>query len=445
MQPLSEHTHTMMDVDPESDFRVKFHAPQLAPMHIPGWDYSSVPELVDIPSCVPDEDALALTELFRSLQSATTPDDIERHLRALALIWEDYYLPKFPVPFFQVRVADVRAAGGSLSTALPLYDEVLHGITGQNGAAFAQFVSTVRMLAQGDTEQQARSTGSLTFFQRWKPAREHANPFNWPMLPPASADILAAWRTSPYQRQYLNYIWIKAHHLEGTFHLVGESADALTHWGFAPHLVRCDARSDLKDPEAIVQALIDLEDAFSATIPCHERPELLTPGLIQAVHAKLMRTSKVKINDPISGGVHYINAGFTRQTTQKSVVRRSQQYNLAFCPAERVDQQLEYICRMGKQYIARWRNPFATAAWLHVTFVRCHPFDDGNGRMSLLISSIPLMRHGFPPLCITPSLRSVYYDALNIAWEGDFQPLINCFVDSMNTSLEEVQRIMGAV
>jgi len=143
-----------------------------------------------------------------------------------------------------------------------------------------------------------------------------------------------------------------------------QSADALTHWGFAPHLVRCESRSDLKDPEAIVQALTDLEDvsylpfsfasslnppqAFSATIPCHERPELLTPGLIQAVHAKLMRTSKVKINDPMVGGVHYINAGFTRQTTQKSVVRRSQQYNLAFCPAERVDQQLEYICRMGK-------------------------------------------------------------------------------------------------
>jgi hypothetical protein len=35
-----------MDVDLESDFRVPFHAPQLAPMHILGWDYSSVPELV---------------------------------------------------------------------------------------------------------------------------------------------------------------------------------------------------------------------------------------------------------------------------------------------------------------------------------------------------------------------------------------------------------------
>jgi len=83
-------------------------------------------------------------------------------------------------------------------------------------------------------------------------------------------------------------------------------------------------------------------------MPCQERPELLTPGLIQAVHAKLMRTSKVKINDLMTGGVHYNNAGLTRQTTQKTVVIRSQQYNLAFCPAERVDQQLEYICRMGK-------------------------------------------------------------------------------------------------
>lgn len=74
----------------------------------------------------------------------------------------------------------------------------------------------------------ARSTGSLTFFQRWKPAREHANPFSWPMLPPASADILAAWRTSPFQRQYINYNWIMAHHLEGTFHLTREVSSLFT-------------------------------------------------------------------------------------------------------------------------------------------------------------------------------------------------------------------------
>jgi hypothetical protein len=72
---------------------------------------------------MPEEDALALADNINRLLKASAPPDVERCVRQLALSWEDYFLPKFPVPFFQVRVADVRAAGGSLSTALQLYDE----------------------------------------------------------------------------------------------------------------------------------------------------------------------------------------------------------------------------------------------------------------------------------------------------------------------------------
>jgi len=77
-----------------------------------------------LPAIVPRDDAQALCDLISRLHNASDPSDVERCLRRLALAWEDYYLPKFPVPFFQVRVADVRATGGSLSTALELYDEV---------------------------------------------------------------------------------------------------------------------------------------------------------------------------------------------------------------------------------------------------------------------------------------------------------------------------------
>lgn len=73
---------------------------------------------------MPQEDAQALCDIITRLHNASGPPDVGRCLRELALAWEDHYLPKFPVPFFQVRVADVRAAGGSLSTALELYDEV---------------------------------------------------------------------------------------------------------------------------------------------------------------------------------------------------------------------------------------------------------------------------------------------------------------------------------
>jgi len=433
-----------MDVD--SDFHVPFHCAQLAPVHIAGWDYTSVPELVVLPEIVPQDDAQVLCDLITRLHNASNPSDVERCLRQLALSWEDYYLPKFPVPFFRVRVADVRATGGSLSTALELYDEVLHSIgAGPQGAPFTEFVSKLRSLAQGDAVREAFKSDGLRFFQNWKHARAFANPFSWPMLPTSAPEILNAWRTSRNQRQLLNNSWLQAMHLDQYCELVPESVGALTRYGFIPSLVQFTHASEMKDPEALMNTLLDIDEAYTSVLQLTDRVEQLTTENIKAIHTKLMRSSKVQIvnGDGYTRAVHYINAGLTRQATQKSAVVRSNQYNLAFCPAEQVDQQLDYICKMGRQYIARWRNPFATAAWLHVTFTRCHPFDDGNGRMARLLSSIPLVRHGFPPVCILPVLRGTYYESMNTAWEGDYQPLINCIVESIKVSLTDVDRIMA--
>lgn len=85
-----------------------------------------------------------------------------------------------------------------------------------------------------------------------------------------------------------------------------------------------------------------------------DRVELLTTENIKLIHCKLMRSSKIKIVDGpgCSGAIQYINAGFTRLATQKSAVVRSHQYNLAYCPVELVDQQLDYICKMGRVRLA---------------------------------------------------------------------------------------------
>lgn len=433
----------MIDITP--DFRIPFHAAQLAPVRTAGWDYTSIPELVIFPESVPQEDAQALCDMVNRLHGASDPSDYERRLRKLALAWEDYYLPKFPLPFFQVRVADVRAAGGALSTALELYEEVLRGIdVGPQAASFVKFIDTLRNQAQVDAEKQALKRDSLRFFQNWKHARAFANPFSWPMLPTCAPEILNAWQTSTHQRQLLNYNWLQAIHFDQDCELVPESIDALMRYGFVPSLVQYAPASEVKDPEVLVNTLLDIDEAYTLLLPLADHVEQLTPDNIKAIHSKLMRTSKIQFVD-MGGGtrtMRYVNAGLTRRATQHSGAIRSQQYNLAFCPAELVDQQLDYICKMGRQYIARWRNPFATAAWIHVTITRCHPFDDGNGRMARLLSSIPLVRHGFPPLCISPMWRSAYYESMNTAWEGDYQPLINCIVESMKSSLTDVERMM---
>jgi hypothetical protein len=51
-------------------------------------------------------------------------DGFDDHPIAAALVWETYFVPKHPSPFFWIRVADVRASLGSPRTALELYEQV---------------------------------------------------------------------------------------------------------------------------------------------------------------------------------------------------------------------------------------------------------------------------------------------------------------------------------
>lgn len=53
-------------------------------------------------------------------------------------------------------------------------------------------------------------------------------------------------------------------------------------------------------------------------------------------------------------------------------------------------------------------------AWVHLSFVRIHPFFDGNGRIARLIANLPLLKCGHPPLLISQSRRAEYIDLL---WE----------------------------
>jgi len=50
---------------------------------------------------------------------------------------------------------------------------------------------------------------------------------------------------------------------------------------------------------------------------------------------------------------------------------------------------------------------------LHVSFVRIHPFWDGNGRMARLIANVPVIRAGLAPIIIPKERRQEYIAALS--------------------------------
>lgn len=81
-------------------------------------------------------------------------------------------------------------------------------------------------------------------------------------------------------------------------------------------------------------------------------------------------------------------------------------------------------------------HPVALAALLHYKFVRIHPFDDGNGRMSRLLMNYVLYVHGLPPVIVKSADKKNYLFALNKADSGDIDAFVEYVGEQMLWSLE---------
>lgn len=83
--------------------------------------------------------------------------------------------------------------------------------------------------------------------------------------------------------------------------------------------------------------------------------------------------------------------------------------------------------------LAESSDPVERAAKLHHGIAAIHPFSDGNGRAARLGMNFVLLAAGYPPVSISPQLRTAYYAALEAADSGDFQT----WQDFINQRLDE--------
>jgi len=181
--------------------------------------------------------------------------------------------------------------------------------------------------------------------------------------------------------------------------------------------------------------LTDTLEAYNLLSELGENAEKIDKDTICRIHSSLMKTCQFSARC-------YIPAGRTRTETRKTVLVAGS-INIEGCPFTNVDDELEYICRMTKQWIKSWRNPFATASWIHLVLVRCLPFEAGNGRLARLLASIPLLKYGYPPISISLQHREDYHTAINKAYDGDHTDFVQCILNDMKYTICSVERSIG--
>ena len=81
-------------------------------------------------------------------------------------------------------------------------------------------------------------------------------------------------------------------------------------------------------------------------------------------------------------------------------------------------------------------NVVELAALVHYKLVEIHPFTDGNGRTTRLLTNLFLMRHGYPVTMVLKVDRKKYYDRLKEADKGNLKPFIDFIGRSVERSLD---------
>ena len=92
-----------------------------------------------------------------------------------------------------------------------------------------------------------------------------------------------------------------------------------------------------------------------------------------------------------------------------------------YCPPDVVQDEMDRFFALHEQIQAAGYPVYVEAGWMHHRFVRTHPFQDGNGRVSRLLMAYAYIRRGEPPPVISIEFRSAYINALEVANTGDLR------------------------
>ena len=262
--------------------------------------------------------------------------------------------------------------------------------------------------------QSLQHDGARTAAARWKTLRQQLEN---PNIDRRSMEI--------WVREQRRAFAIETGQIEGLYQLRRGVTETLIAEGFdnvrAAHTVNAMTDHTLKG------LLQDQEQALEMLFAHVKDERPLTSSAIKEWHALLTRYQVSatgitpwgkRVEIPLRKGAWKIRSNNPR---------RLDGHVHEYCPPEQVESEMEQFLRFHKGHHALSLAPEVEAAWLHHEFVRIHPFQDGNGRISRLLMAFAYAKAGeFPPV-IPADNKPDYIEALEAADDGEFPALVNYF------------------
>lgn len=107
-----------------------------------------------------------------------------------------------------------------------------------------------------------------------------------------------------------------------------------------------------------------------------------------------------------------------------------------YCPPIQVDSEIENLINIFQDLDQKEIHPIIIASWFHHAFTQIHPFQDGNGRMARLLTSLILIKHQLFPLNVLRNEKPDYITALEQADKGFPNDIVKFFSRIQRRNIE---------
>ena len=207
--------------------------------------------------------------------------------------------------------------------------------------------------------------------------------------------------------------------------------------------------ANMKDLEEMKASNVGLKMVKEAAL---DKEQPLTEYFIRTLHQTLLREDYTVYRQlPDGTNTSYVVHAGQYKTRPNSVITPTGERFEYASPEETPALMTDLLQWYNQTEAEGTMTPIELASLFHYRYIRIHPFEDGNGRISRLIVNYILYRHGYPMIVVKSADKNNYLTALNrcdvaiglIPSDGAHAELsqITSFVNYMSNCLERALTI----